>query len=240
VSQHPSVEQYERDVESLFDRTSRTYDALNHLLSFNVDRAWRSRLVSRSGAAPGSRILDVCTGTGDVAIGLARRFPQARVEAVDFSTAMVERGRSKAARLGLSSSIAFQVADALALPFPNGSFDVVCISFGLRTLPDHRRGIQEMTRVARAGGRVMILEFEQPPGTVFGRLYRWYLYSVMPFVGSLLSGYRASYVYLYDSIERFPGPQDLLGLMGECGLGKLESERLAGGIAWLFLGTKGG
>ncbi len=226
-------------MESLFDRTSRTYDALNHLLSFNVDRAWRARLISRSGAAPGSRILDVCTGPGDVAIGFARRFPQATVEALDFSTAMIERARSKAARLGLSRRLMFHRGDALALPFAADTFDVVCSSFGLRTLPDHRRGIQEMTRIARTGARVLILEFEPPEGNVFGWLYRWYLHSVMPFVGSLLSGYRESYTYLYDSIERFPGPQGLLGLMAECGLGRLESERLAGGIAWLFLGTKG-
>lgn len=233
-------DRYERGVESLFDRTSRTYDALNHLLSFNVDRAWRSRLVRRSEAAAGARILDVCTGTGDVAVELARTVPRAVVDAIDFSKAMIERGRSKALRRGLSSRLTFHVADALELPFPDGSFDVVSCSFGLRTLPDHRGGIQEMTRVARTGARILILEFEPPPRTLFGRLYGWYLRSAMPFVGTALSGNRASYVYLYESISRFPSAEDLLSLMTGCGLVRCECERLSGGIACLFRGTKGG
>lgn len=227
-------------IESLFDRTSRSYDALNHLMSFNIDRTWRSRLVSRSEAAPGSRVLDVCTGTGDVAISFARRVPEATIEAVDFSTGMIERARSKAARGGFSSRLTFRVANALALPFPGQSFDVVCCSFGLRTLSDYRRGIREMVRVARPGGRVLIMEFEPPPGSLFGRLYQWYLKSAMPFVGALLSGYRESYTYLFDSISQFPSPQDLLALMGECGLAGCEAGKLTGGIAWLFRGTKRG
>jgi len=166
-------------VGGLFDRTSRTYDALNHLLSFNVDRRWRSLLVKRGGAVSGSKILDVCTGTGDVAIQFARRVPGAVVEAVDFSPLMIEHGKAKAARRGLDSRLGFHVADALDLPFPSGSFDLVCNSFGVRTLTDHRRGIAEMTRVTRPGGRVMILEFERPPDTLFGRLYGWYLRSFM-------------------------------------------------------------
>jgi len=173
-------------------------------------------------------------------MGFARRVPEAVIDAVDFSKTMIEHGRSKAKRRGLSNRLTFHVADALELPFSSGSFDVVCSSFGLRTLPDYRRGIEEMTRVARAGARILILEFEPPPRTLFGRLYGWYLRSAMPFVGTALSGFRASYVYLYESIARFPNPENLLALMAECGLAGCECERLSGGIACLFRGTKRG
>ncbi len=227
-----------QEVGSLFDRTARTYDALNHLLSFNVDRLWRLRLLKASAAGPGARVLDVCTGTGDVALGFARRFRDAHVNAVDLAPAMIELAREKALRRGFSTKVAFRVADALALPFGSESFDVVCNSFGVRTLTDYRRGIEEMARVARPGGRVLVLEFEPPPATLFGRLYGWYLRSAMPALGVALSGNRASYSYLSDSIERFPLPDQMVGLMDTCGLESCSYEPLSGGIACLFVGVR--
>jgi demethylmenaquinone methyltransferase / 2-methoxy-6-polyprenyl-1,4-benzoquinol methylase len=226
------------DVRELFDRTSRSYDILNHLFSFSVDAAWRRRLVRESGAADGSSVLDLCTGTADVAISFARRLKGARVTGLDFSSRMLERARAKVARAGLADRIELREGDALNLPWPAGSFQVVCNSFGLRTLGDRARAVGEMARVASSGGSVLILEFLPPPPTLFGALYSWHLHTLMPAVGGALSGYRRSYTYLSETVVRFPSPDKVMAMMERAGLQQVTAERLTGGIACLFQGIK--
>jgi demethylmenaquinone methyltransferase/2-methoxy-6-polyprenyl-1,4-benzoquinol methylase len=226
------------DVRGLFDRTSRSYDFLNHLMSFSVDAAWRRRLVRQSGATDDSRVLDLCTGTGDVAIYFAKRLKGARIVGLDFSPQMLERARAKAARAGLSERVDFREGDALEVPWPTGSFDVVCNSFGLRTLVDRGKAVAEMARVASTGGRVLILEFLPPPPTLFGALYSWHLHTVMPAVGGALSGYRRSYTYLSQTVAAFPSPDKVTAMMEKSGLTQVTAERLTGGIAFLFRGIK--
>jgi demethylmenaquinone methyltransferase/2-methoxy-6-polyprenyl-1,4-benzoquinol methylase len=221
------------DVQELFDRTSRSYDFMNHLFSFSVDSAWRRRLVRESGAAQGSRVLDLCTGTGDVAIYFARRIAGARVTALDFSEQMLERARTKVARAGLEGRVTLQRGDALSLPWPQGSFDVVCNSFGLRTLDDRGKAVAEM-----AGGRVLILEFLPPPPTLFGALYSWHLHTLMPALGGALSGYRSSYAYLSETVASFPSPERVGEMMRRAGLQEITWHLLTGGIACLFKGTR--
>jgi demethylmenaquinone methyltransferase/2-methoxy-6-polyprenyl-1,4-benzoquinol methylase len=227
-----------KEVRAMFDRAARSYDFLNHLFSFRIDASWRRRLVARSGALPGARVLDVCTGTGDVALRFARQAAAGRVIGVDFSQEMLARGRSKAERAGLSGSVQFRKADAQDLPFPDGSFDVVCNSLGLRTLADRARAIAEMARVASAGASVLVLEFLPPPPTLFGRLYSWHLGTLMPFLGSLLSGYRRSYTYLTETVAEFPSPEVVVEMMERAGLAEIGFERLTGGIVCLFRAVK--
>ena len=226
------------DVRELFDRTSRSYDLMNHLFSFSVDAAWRRRLVRESGATDGSRVLDLCTGTADVAISFARRVTGARVTGLDFSSGMLERAREKIARAGLEDRVALREGDALSLPWPAGSFDVVCNSFGLRTLNDRETAVAEMARVASSGGRVLILEFLPPPRTLFGALYSWHLNTLMPALGGALSGYRRSYSYLSETVISFPGPDRVADMMERAGLRDVSRQLLTGGIACLFRGVR--
>lgn len=231
---------YTDHVRDVFDNTARTYDFLNHLFSFTIDSRWRARLVKRSEARSGARVLDVCCGTGDVALAFAHRIPNSSVVAIDFSQGMLERARTKIEARGLEGRIALAAEDALALPYAEESFDVAVNSFGIRTLEDRPKAISEMVRVTRKGGRVLLMEFLPPPPTLFGHLYSWYLNSLMPFFGGLFSHYRASYSYLSDTVATFPSTTEMLTMMGDAGLGSLESESLTGGIAHLFYGTKGG
>ncbi len=225
-------------VRELFDRTARTYDLLNHLFSFNIDSSWRKRLVRRSEAAPGSRVLDVCTGTGDVALRFARSVKGTKVVALDFSPEMLGRIRSKVASAGLQDRIEVVEGDALNLPFADSSFDVVSNSFGLRTLERRERALEEMTRVAKPGGRVLVMEFLPPPRTLFGALYSWHLNRFMPFLGTLLTAHRVSYSYLSDTVASFPSVDEILRAMEHVGLERLSYDRLTGGIAYLFYGRR--
>ncbi len=224
------------ETKEVFERVARTYDRLNHLFSFNADARWRRRLVAASEVAAGGSVLDVCTGTGDVAIAFARS--NARVTALDFSENMLSHARAKIEAGGLSDRIDLIRGDALALPFDGERFDVVSISFGLRTLADRRLAVSELARVTKRGGRLLILEFAPPPATLFGALYRFYLHRFMPFMGDLLSGYRVSYSYLDTSIAAFPVESEVPVLMADAGLRDVQIERLTGGIAYLFHATK--
>ncbi|HUZ18745.1 MAG TPA: ubiquinone/menaquinone biosynthesis methyltransferase [Spirochaetia bacterium] len=226
------------EVRDLFDRTARTYDVLNHLFSFNVDNGWRKKLIRRSLAGSGARVLDLCTGTGDVAISFAKSVDGAKVVGLDFSREMLERGRRKIEHEGLDARVRFEEGDALNLSYPPGSFDVVCNSFGLRTLTNRPAAIAEMARVARTGGRVLALEFLPPPRTLFGALYSFHLHTLMPLLGGTLSGYRQSYTYLSETVDSFPSAEEIAAMMRSAGLSDVGYDRLTGGIAYLFYGTK--
>lgn len=226
------------DVHDMFERIVPTYDLLNHLFSLNVDKRWRTRLVDRACLPADGKVLDVCTGTGDVAITFAKREATSQIVGVDFSEKMLDRGREKVAEAGCSDRIELEVGDATALRFPDDSFDAVSVAFGLRNLSDRVRGIFEMTRTAKRGGRVLILEFVPPRPTLFGRFYGWYLRHVMPPIGGLISGFRPSYAYLYSSISEFMQPEEIVDTMERSGLTDCTAERLTGGIAYLFHGVK--
>ncbi len=227
------------DVHGMFSRVVRTYDFLNHFFSFNIDRAWRTRVVRIANLAPGSRVADIATGTADLAMAFARACRDCRVSGVDFVSEMIVRGREKVARTGLSDRVELVLGDALSLPWADASFDAASIAFGLRNLKDFEVGIREMARVVRPGGKVMILEFSPPPRTLFGRAYRWYLKHVMPAVGGRISGWTPTYAYLYSSINAFLDHEALAKLMTSAGLGQIEMVRLSGGIAYIHAGVKG-
>jgi demethylmenaquinone methyltransferase/2-methoxy-6-polyprenyl-1,4-benzoquinol methylase len=224
----------------MFGEIAGRYDLLNHLLSLGIDRSWRRRLVRRvppeDGAAP---ILDVCTGTGDLALAYGRARPAAPVVAADFCRPMLAVARQKCQRAAAGRRIGLVEADALELPFPDGTFQIVAVAFGLRNLSDADRGLREMVRVCRPGGRVAVLEFSTPRAWPLGAVYAWYFRHALPRIGQALARNRQSaYNYLPESVGLFPQAEALAGRMRGAGLARVEYHRFTFGIATLYLGYK--
>jgi demethylmenaquinone methyltransferase/2-methoxy-6-polyprenyl-1,4-benzoquinol methylase len=221
----------------MFSSIARRYDLLNHLLSLNVDRRWRRTLVAQARTGRGERVLDVATGTADVAIEFARRTEAGEIVGLDPSPGMLEVGREKVARQGLAPRIRLIDGDALALPFDDASFDVVTIAFGLRNLPDYGRGVREMARVLRPGGRLLVLEFLPPRGAA-RLVFRAYIATVLPVVGRTISGSPEAYAYLASSIRSFMPVEAVQALLAEAGLEGVQTKALTGGIAGLHHGVR--
>jgi demethylmenaquinone methyltransferase/2-methoxy-6-polyprenyl-1,4-benzoquinol methylase len=226
-------------VEQMFSAIAPRYDLLNRVLSAGRDRVWRRQAIAATELPPRGRLLDVCTGTADMALEGARQFPGAEIVGVDFSAPMIELGRAKIVRAGLSGRIRLQVAPAEALPLPGGDFDAVTVAFGLRNVPDRLRALREMHRVLRPAGRAVILEFTTPPGRLFRRLYLWYFHRVLPRIGRLVSGHATAYSYLPASVADFPPPEGLSSWMRETGFSEVSHRLLTGGIVAIHVGLKG-
>ncbi|MCL2562287.1 MAG: bifunctional demethylmenaquinone methyltransferase/2-methoxy-6-polyprenyl-1,4-benzoquinol methylase UbiE [Rikenellaceae bacterium] len=225
-------------VEEMFDRIAPVYDRANDLMSLGMARRWRriaAREVRRTGA---QRVLDIATGTGDLAIAVMRRLPDARVTGVDISAEMLSRAHVKAARARMSDKIDFIEAEAEALPFAAGEFDVVTVAFGVRNFADIRRGLCEMARVLRSDGRVFMLEFSIPRSKIFGPLYRFYFRRFVPWVGGLLSRQRRTYDYLPASVAEFAAPPEFIRMMHEAGFYDCRARPIMGGAVYLYTGTK--
>lgn len=235
------VDKSERRIQRMFGEIAPRYDLLNHLLSLNIDRYWRwrtARLVRPSGREP---ILDLCTGTGDLALAYDRagggRVP---IVAADFCHPMLALGREKGRRAGALERITFVEADAQQLPFADEQFQIVCVAFGLRNVTDTDRGLREMTRVCRTGGRVAVLEFSQPALAPLRAVYGWYFRRVLPRIGQALSGSGDSaYNYLPASVAEFPSGEALAERMRAAGLDEVRCRRLTLGVATLYTGVKG-
>jgi len=222
-------------VRGMFGRIAPRYDLLNHLLSMNIDRYWRARTVSRVAsvlARPGACVLDVCCGTGDLALALQGRGPSARIFASDFSHPMLVAARRK-------RSTALFEADALELPTPNASFDLATIAFGFRNLTNYRGGLRELRRILKPGGTLAILEFSTPPNALLAGLYSFYSRTVLPTVGGMISGSRDAYTYLPESVRKFPDAEGLANQMRDAGFVNVRFERLTAGIVALHLGERG-
>lgn len=223
-----SEQEAAHSVRAMFARVAHHYDLANHLLSFNLDRRWRARTVRRVRHVlerPGARVLDLCCGTGDLTLALG-----AGAMGADFCHHMLVRARAKGA------SRVFE-ADALALPLPDASLDLVTAAFGFRNLANYARGLEEMRRVLRPGGVAAILEFSQPPNAVFGALYGFYSRRILPRIGGALSGSRDAYTYLPESVGRFPSPGELAEGMRAAGFAQVRYELMTGGIVALHTGT---
>lgn len=222
-------------VEDLFGAIAGRYDLLNDLQSFGLHRWWKRRLVRLSGAAPGKRILDVCCGTGDVSLALARR--GAEVVGLDFSEAMLAVARRRAA---LDGSVSFVQGDALKLPFDEGSFDAVTISYGLRNLADIPAGLAEMLRVTRPGGRLLILDFGKPRNAFWRAAYFGYLRIVVPLMGRFVSGNREAYAYILESLQHYPAQTGVSEMLKSLPVAQVEARNLLGGIMSIHCATKAG
>lgn len=223
-------------VQQMFDEISPRYDLLNHVLSMNVDRYWwwrTARAFRSTLQKPASRALDLCCGTGDMAAALRRRGPAAEIVGADFSRGMLSRG----ARKFESSRIAPVEADALRLPFPDQSYDLVVSAFGFRNLANYELGLNEIYRVLRPSGEIGILDFSEPGG-FFGKVYGFYFRTVLPRIGTLISGVRGPYSYLPASVARFPQPEKMMERMRAVGYQNVSWQPYNFGIAGLYRGRK--
>jgi demethylmenaquinone methyltransferase / 2-methoxy-6-polyprenyl-1,4-benzoquinol methylase len=226
-------------VREIFATVTGRYDFLNHLLSLRRDVAWRRFVVCKMRFFDTYRFLDVATGTADLAIEAAKGHPHVQVTGIDFSPEMLGVGWKKIAERGLTERIRLLQADAMTLPFPDGSFDAVGIAFGIRNMPDRLRALREMRRVLVPGGRVFVLEMNFPRSRFWQGFFDLYLKRLLPGIARLFSGNPAAYHYLADSILHFPGPQAFMNLMKEADFRNPERHSLTCGITCLYIGGTG-
>jgi demethylmenaquinone methyltransferase/2-methoxy-6-polyprenyl-1,4-benzoquinol methylase len=221
-------------IRSMFASISTRYDRANTVMSAGVHHLWRTKAVRWSEAREGDRVLDCATGTGDLAIAFRKAVgPGGRVVGTDFVPEMIDVARTKA------SDIAFEVADVTRLPYDDASFDVASISFGIRNVNEPAKGIAEMARTLRSGGRLIVLEFGQPRGRAFGALYDFYRRRVLPKLGGMVTGEQDAYEYLERSAGRFPCGPDFVALMNDAAqFSAVEFRTLTFGIAYLYRGVK--
>ena len=210
----------------MFGRIARRYDLANHLLSGGADFLWRRHAAKLVAGWNPRDVLDLATGSGDLALAMQRRLPEARIVAADFSMEMLEVAREK----GVANTI---VADALQLPYESASFDCVTVAFGLRNMADWDRALSEMARVLRPGGHLLVLDFSLPSGAL-RPLYRFYLHRCLPLMASIVTGQKAAYDYLGGSIEKFPSGRAMLELIEKNGFTLASAEPLTGGIATIY------
>jgi demethylmenaquinone methyltransferase/2-methoxy-6-polyprenyl-1,4-benzoquinol methylase len=225
-------------VESMFDSIAWRYDFLNHFLSFSIDRLWRKKaikVISKYHKNPA--ILDVATGTADLAIASIRLNP-ANITGIDISARMLQIGREKILKKGLSEKITLLQADSEYIPFGDSTFDVVMVAFGVRNFADPIKGLSEMNRVLRNNGLVMVLEFSKPSGFPFRPLYNLYFRNILPFFGRFFSKDKAAYNYLPDSVMKFPDNEAFLNLLLQAGFSETKQVKLTGGVASIYTGIK--
>jgi demethylmenaquinone methyltransferase/2-methoxy-6-polyprenyl-1,4-benzoquinol methylase len=225
-------------IQQMFGTIAPRYDFLNRMLSFGIDRRWRKKAVRLLKYRDGARILDVATGTGDVALEIARTTPPSvKITGADFCKEMVELGRIKAVQSPYAGRIDFKVAPCEDLPFPNETFDSITIAFGIRNVVDRKLGLAEMWRVLRPGGRMIILEFSTPRSQLFRQIYYFYFRRLLPVIGGLISKYNA-YKYLPDSVLEFPTHEEFAAMIEDAGFRSVHIRELTFGIASIYVGDK--
>jgi demethylmenaquinone methyltransferase/2-methoxy-6-polyprenyl-1,4-benzoquinol methylase len=218
-------------VRQMFGSIAQRYDLANHLLSCGRDFYWRKRAAEIVVSWNPKAIVDLATGTGDLALALQEKLPNADVVGADFTEEMLAMAKSKGVRRTVS-------ADAMKLPFDDSSFDCLTIAFGLRNLPDWSIALAEMKRVIKPGGHLLILEFSLPKSPILRAPYRFYLHRCMPAIGSFLTKQKSAYDYLGESIEKFPSGDTMLRLMESTGFGNAGAEPLTGGIVTIYTGER--
>jgi demethylmenaquinone methyltransferase/2-methoxy-6-polyprenyl-1,4-benzoquinol methylase len=235
---HNAVDKSGAKVRGMFAEIAPRYDLVNRMLSGGIDVWWRHVTVRRAPPPAAGAMLDVCTGTGDLALAYARAAgPEVRIIASDFCRPMLDHGVEKARKSG--AQVEWVEADAMALPFPDAAFDLVTVAFGLRNIADTARGLAEMARVLEPGGRLAILEFSLPTNRLVRGFYLWYFRRVLPFLGNAVARNRSdAYTYLNKSVEEFPSGARLAALVRDAGFDRLEMIPMTFGIATLTLATR--
>lgn len=221
----------------MFDDIAVSYDLLNHLLSLNVDRSWRRKAIRTLKPLRPKQILDVATGTGDLAIAALSLDPD-QVTGVDVSAGMLEVGRKKITQMGVAGRISLVEGSCEDLPFPDSSFDAAMVAFGVRNFTDPGRGLRELFRVLRPDGKLAILEFSLPERRWIRALYRVYFHRILPFIGKVISKDLAAYRYLPESVEAFPKGAAFISMLDHAGFSASTFKPLTAGICGLYTATK--
>jgi len=226
-------------IAGMFDAIARRYDTLNHLLSAGLDRRWRARAVASLGLTGRERLLDMCTGTADLAIAAVTDRHRAKdVVSIDFSSEMLTIARQKVRAAGLESRIRLARGDATAMPLPEASFDAATVGFGIRNVVDPLAACREFHRVLRPGGTLAVLEFGSPTGTGLRQAYAWYFQHVLPRIGRLVSKHDAAYSYLPASVNAFPSGAAFARILQQAGFHDVQFRRLTFGIVYLYLARR--
>ena len=226
------------EVREMFDNIAPKYDLLNHTLSMNIDRLWRRHVVKIVRRARPRRILDVATGTGDLAIAMARRIEGVQLLGVDLSERMLEVARRKVEARGLDGRIVLDRGDAEHLDVATASIDVATVAFGVRNFGDLDAGLRELARVLRPGGKVVILEFSRPSNRLFRAVYEFYTYRILPRIGGMVSHDRKAYEYLPASVGEFPLPAEFLRRLEAAGFHDCKARSQSCGIAQIYTGER--
>lgn len=225
-------------VHGVFTRVASKYDVMNDLMSGGVHRLWKEAMMDWLAPRPGQRLLDVAGGTGDVAFRFLKRAPGASAVVCDMTESMLIEGRKRADADKLAERLDWVVGDAMALPFPNASFDAYTISFGIRNVTRIADALTEAYRVLRPGGRLMVLEFSRIPNDLMQKAYDLYSFNVIPLMGHVVTGDRGSYQYLVESIRKFPDQESFAGMIRQAGFSQVKYRNLTMGVAALHSGWK--
>jgi len=238
VTPYGSGDSKKVEVEKMFDKIAPKYDLLNRVLSLGIDVSWRKRAISYLQSGQPKDILDVATGTADVALMAAKILKPARIIGIDIANQMLDIGRKKILKEGLEGIITLETGDSENLQFPDASFDAVTVAFGVRNFENLEKGLSEMHRVLRPGGRIVILEFSRPQLFPFKQLYNTYFKYVLPLIGRLTSRDVRAYTYLFESVQAFPEGDQFLHILSQTGFQNPLCERLTLGICTIYAATK--
>ncbi|MBA3231534.1 MAG: bifunctional demethylmenaquinone methyltransferase/2-methoxy-6-polyprenyl-1,4-benzoquinol methylase UbiE [Acidobacteria bacterium] len=225
-------------ISSMFDSIAPRYDLLNRVLSAGLDRRWRNQAIDALGLSSGARVLDLCTGTADLALAATKRISGARVLGVDFSSEMLRRGLAKVRAGEHARAIQLVRGDASCIPAADGSVDAVTIGFGIRNVAEPGRALEEIARVLRSGGRLAILEFGEPRIPGVRTLYRWYFRYLLPLIGRLVSKHQSAYSYLPASVGAFPPPAEFARRIAAAGFSQVQAVPLTFGIVYLYVASR--
>jgi len=234
----PAPDKTPSRIAGMFDAIAPRYDLLNHVLSLGLDRRWRDRAVDELRLSPGARVLDLCTGTADLALAILRKVPGASVVGVDFAGAMLRLGQVKISRLDLNQSIRLVRGDAARIPVGTATCDAATVAFGIRNVSEPELALAEISRILRPGGRLAILEFGQPAIPGIRTLYSWYFRYVLPAVGRRVSKHNSAYSYLPASVGTFPPPPEFAGIIAKHGFSNVRAVSLTFGIVYLYIAEK--
>ena len=230
--------QNKKEIQIMFDRFAWRYDFLNHLFSINIDKLWRRKAANELRGLSLGKVLDVATGTADMALILQKHLNPEYIVGVDISQGMLDIGRRKIEKKGLERQISLKYSDSEALPFDGQTFDAVTVAFGVRNFEHIEKGLSEMNRVLKIGGKVVVLELSIPRNRFVRGIFNFYFFRIMPFIGRLLSKDDYAYNYLPNSVQAFPYGTKFKEKMGNCGFSEVNVKTLSLGIATIYTGTK--